>query len=458
VSELPSDPTQSSIFSPATADSPSDSRPSADPPAWTTPTTDDAKGRLQQFAQGGTGLSAQVQAPLSWPTPAVFDTSGGPYPTQLTAEGFVSFHNGIPHGAKLSDAVNVEPQRSVPSDFPRSIPMSQPSSRSGGPMSPTSAPFSASPEIQSLRAAVSSRLSSLVDFLASRTASPASEDPSSIPAISGMSAYECFGSFDPSLPSSRMLAGSSPPVAIPMPRMVSSSLDFFSIAYCRTWPRFGTLASGRLYQQPTLERPTGVIASGSSASTNFPTPRANDAEKRGDITADPRNGLPGMVENQGWATPRAEDGERGKGSKFDGLPEMVRDETSWPTPRQSEHKGVGPIGSKSHQHMLDRDYLSAVVQEAEHRGPPPLASGPPDQESDSTPGSPHESWATPKAITGGANSNREARGAGGPDLQEMVKAQTIGKLNPSWVETLMGLPLRHTQISRKFVKPRTKTG
>lgn len=33
-----------------------------------------------------------------------------------------------------------------------------------------------------------------------------------------------------------------------------------------------------------------------------------------------------------------------------------------------------------------------------------------------------EQWATPKAITGGANSKREERNAGGPDLQEMVNA------------------------------------
>jgi hypothetical protein len=30
-------------------------------------------------------------------------------------------------------------------------------------------------------------------------------------------------------------------------------------------------------------------------------------------------------------------------------------------------------------------------------------------------------WPTPKIINGGANSQREARGAGGPDLQEMIK-------------------------------------
>ncbi len=33
------------------------------------------------------------------------------------------------------------------------------------------------------------------------------------------------------------------------------------------------------------------------------------------------------------------------------------------TPRASEWKGSGPAGSKSHQHMLDRDYLTAQVVE-----------------------------------------------------------------------------------------------
>jgi hypothetical protein len=34
-----------------------------------------------------------------------------------------------------------------------------------------------------------------------------------------------------------------------------------------------------------------------------------------------------------------------------------------PTPRAAEYKGTGPLGSKSHQHRLDRDYLDATVQE-----------------------------------------------------------------------------------------------
>jgi hypothetical protein len=37
----------------------------------------------------------------------------------------------------------------------------------------------------------------------------------------------------------------------------------------------------------------------------------------------------------------------------------------FPTPRAAEWKGVGPIGSKSHKHRLNRDYLDATVQEME---------------------------------------------------------------------------------------------
>jgi hypothetical protein len=35
----------------------------------------------------------------------------------------------------------------------------------------------------------------------------------------------------------------------------------------------------------------------------------------------------------------------------------------WPTPRESEWKGTGPLGSKSQQHRADRFYLDAIAQE-----------------------------------------------------------------------------------------------
>lgn len=61
----------------------------------------------------------------------------------------------------------------------------------------------------------------------------------------------------------------------------------------------------------------------------------------------------------------------------------------WPTPRASEWKGTGPIGSASHEHRLLRGYLDATVQEVEGRS---------------------------------------------------------GKLNPAWIEWLMGFPIGWTEF------------
>ena len=69
--------------------------------------------------------------------------------------------------------------------------------------------------------------------------------------------------------------------------------------YSETWPRSGMTRSGIAYQLPPLARLTDETECGS-----WPTPRANDAEKRGNIANDPRNGLPAAVR---WATPVARD-------------------------------------------------------------------------------------------------------------------------------------------------------
>jgi hypothetical protein len=105
--------------------------------------------------------------------------------------------------------------------------------------------------------------------------------------------------------------------------------------------------------------------------------------------------------------------------------------------------------------MLARDYLSAVVNqvEADEIGPPRTASGPPAPDSGSTGGSRVESWATPRAaeVVNGKNIQ------GGLGLTSQMLAQTGGKLNPSWVETLQGFPIGWTQLPMKFVKPRKET-
>ena len=62
----------------------------------------------------------------------------------------------------------------------------------------------------------------------------------------------------------------------------------------------------------------------------------------------------------------------------------------WPTPRASEWKGVGPLGSKSHKHRVKKGYLDATVQEV---------------------------------------------------------GQVTGQLNPNWVEWLQGYPIGWTDLN-----------
>ena len=47
------------------------------------------------------------------------------------------------------------------------------------------------------------------------------------------------------------------------------------------------------------------------------------------------------------------------------LAEQVATPKMWPTPRASEYKDVGPVGSKSHTHMDKKGYLCAKVKDPE---------------------------------------------------------------------------------------------
>lgn len=96
-----------------------------------------------------------------------------------------------------------------------------------------------------------------------------------------------------------------------------------------------------------------------------------------------------------WASPIARNAHGAKGAdckeKHAGqdLVSQAREAELWSTPRESEWKGVGPIGSKSHEYRLEKKYLDAQAQEAE---------------------------------------------------------KVSGALNPDWVESLMGFPAGWTDI------------
>ncbi len=94
--------------------------------------------------------------------------------------------------------------------------------------------------------------------------------------------------------------------------------------WLKNWPRSGMTVAGQLYQPPQLEPPT--------------------REKDGFC----------------WPTPTVCGNYQHKGNMI-GLATAVR---MWPTPRASEYKDCGPVGSKSQIHMDKRDYLCAKAKDA----------------------------------------------------------------------------------------------
>ncbi len=103
-----------------------------------------------------------------------------------------------------------------------------------------------------------------------------------------------------------------------------------------------------------------------------------------------------------WATPRTtdvtggartlgEDGRRvSKSNPSQTYGANLADQVlMWPTPRASEWKDCGEVGSKSHSHMMDKEYLCAGVKDP---------------------------------------------------------AQPNGRLNPDWTEWLMGYPIGWTEL------------
>ena len=102
------------------------------------------------------------------------------------------------------------------------------------------------------------------------------------------------------------------------------------------------MRDGKCYRQPKLERRIREIESGL-----WQTPRSNEAR-----------GSSYQYDQGNHNKPRLT---------------LTGEVKMWPTPRKSDYKGTGPMGSKSHKHMSDRDYLCAKVIVDADSGPGPVA-------------------------------------------------------------------------------------
>ena len=119
------------------------------------------------------------------------------------------------------------------------------------------------------------------------------------------------------------------------------------------------------------------------------------------------------------------------------------EEKNWPTPTARDWKGCGNAAiRKDGKHRIDN--LEAVIK-----------FGPQDQDNRNTNGKNQESqsWATPRANQVHPTITEENRAhlanRGKSNLEEEIAGhcgKATGKLNPDWVEQMMGLPVGWTQI------------
>lgn len=125
-------------------------------------------------------------------------------------------------------------------------------------------------------------------------------------------------------------------------RTCEPSLLEESTKFSGRWPTSGMMRSGALYAHPTWVPRTD--ASASSSSHGWPTATVTGNHNVKGLSPTSGDGLATAAQN--WATPRAEDGERGQGSKFDGLSEDV---TAWATPTTRDHKDTGDLSGSAYR-------------------------------------------------------------------------------------------------------------
>jgi hypothetical protein len=195
-----------------------------------------------------------------------------------------------------------------------------------------------------------------------------------------------------------------------------------------SWPRAGSMRSGCVYQRP-LSVPITSETDGFALLGAWPTP--NTAPE-----------APNMSTNRGNGIHRARTSEQCLGSLSETVTALM-----WPTPDcNTSTYSNGHMGQNIREaSCMWKTPTSAIADSGGsdvtgQREPESLASqvksvglwltphgmGSTDHTGKLGAGGEFAQqatrWSTPKAITGGANSQRELRGAGGPDLQEQVQA------------------------------------
>lgn len=127
-----------------------------------------------------------------------------------------------------------------------------------------------------------------------------------------------------------------------------------------------------------------------------------------------------------WKTPVAADAaNREMYVNSRGEPNLSGQVKLWPTPKASDCKGTGPVGSKSAEHDLERGNLRAAVL--------------------------YPTPSTGAGLCGGTGNFKQLKkletdGVISEEERKNMSQGNGGQLNPYWVEWLMGLPIGWTEI------------
>lgn len=225
--------------------------------------------------------------------------------------------------------------------------------------------------------------------------------------------------------------------------------------YSEAWPRAGIMRFGTVYQLPPLVPRTSGIVSGCS----LPTPAALDygSSQNGINARRPsanRPSLETMARHGLWPTPLASDGQGGvrkpDGRRGADLRSAIVRPDLWPTPTAGDAKSSGNRnlpGSKANPGVSLTDAVLTGNSKTPRRWPTPAAT---DHKIVSKPGQRRGQlgeavrFATPTTRDGrnNGNSSRYQEDRRGLELN----AQVGGKLNPRWVEWLMGWPIGWTLL------------
>lgn len=239
-------------------------------------------------------------------------------------------------------------------------------------------------------------MSSRQDSPANHSASPESEPGQTITAICGPKLSQPFARYNPDSCSWRMCQG--------------WLLADISAPSWETWPKAGLIVAGEFYPHPKWERRISEIDFGL-----WPTPRAN---KIGGYSSP---GFRPTLEQavRMWRTPSATDGERGgtvtENMDSMSLTQQVNTPHKWPTPRAHETIDL----NKGNRPQNGADNLATAVTRL------------------MTPTPSSNDW---------KGSSKAGQRRGQLTDPAMGVIQPGGKLNPTWVEWLMGFPLGWTDL------------